>query len=51
MIAVNEIATNAVRYGSPMAWLVLRITMENMAEAEIRDEGSLAAGQHDGSSR
>ena len=44
VIAVNEIATNAVRYGSPMAWLVLRITRENMAEAEIRDEGRWPPG-------
>ena len=44
VIAVNEIATSAVRYGSPMAWLVLRITRENMAEAEIRDEGRWPPG-------
>ena len=44
VIAVNEIATNAVRYGSPMAWLMLRITEENMAEAEVRDEGRWPPG-------
>jgi serine/threonine-protein kinase RsbW len=55
VIAVNEVATNAVRYGSPTARLVLRITGENMTEAEVRDEGrwppgSLppAAGEVDG---
>jgi anti-sigma regulatory factor (Ser/Thr protein kinase) len=39
MIAVNEVATNAVRYGSPDAWLSLRITQGHVAEAEIRDSG------------
>ena len=44
VIAVNEIATNAVRYGSPTAGLVLRVTRENMAEAEVRDEGRWSPG-------
>jgi anti-sigma regulatory factor (Ser/Thr protein kinase) len=44
VIAVNEIATNAVRYGSPAAWLVLRVTRQNMAEAEVRDEGRWPPG-------
>ena len=44
VIAVNEIATNAVRYGSPMAWLVLRITRENMAEARSRSSGRWPPG-------
>ena len=39
VIAVNEIATNAVRYGSPAARLLLRVTGEKMAEAEVRDVG------------
>ena len=39
VIAVNEIATNAVRYGSPAARLLLRVTAPDMAEAEIRDDG------------
>jgi serine/threonine-protein kinase RsbW len=44
VIAVNEIATNAVRYGSPAARLVLRVTRENMAEAEVRDDGRWPPG-------
>jgi len=44
VIAVNEIATNAVRYGSPAARLVLRVTRQNMAEAEVRDEGRWPPG-------
>jgi serine/threonine-protein kinase RsbW len=43
VIAVNEVATNAVRHGSPDAWLVLRITPGHVAEAEIRDSGSWPA--------
>ena len=39
MIAVNEIATNAVRYGSPEARLVLRVAREGVLEAEICDSG------------
>jgi serine/threonine-protein kinase RsbW len=44
VIAVNEIATNAVRYGSPTARLLLRVAGENMAEAEVRDEGRWLPG-------
>jgi anti-sigma regulatory factor (Ser/Thr protein kinase) len=44
VIAVNEIATNAVRYGSPTAGLALRVTRENMAEAEVRDDGRWPPG-------
>jgi serine/threonine-protein kinase RsbW len=39
VIAVNEIATNAVRYGSPAARLLLRIAGEDIAEAEVQDDG------------
>lgn len=39
VIAVNEIATNAVRYGSLAARLLLRIAGQDMAEAEIHDDG------------
>ena len=39
VIAVNEIATNAVRHGSPTARLRLRVTGRNIAEAVIRDDG------------
>lgn len=39
-IAVNEIATNAVRHGSPVACLMLRVIVGHMAEAEIRDSGT-----------
>lgn len=39
VIAVNEIATNAVRYGSPAARLLLRIAGQDMAEAEVHDDG------------
>lgn len=44
VIVVNEIATNAVRHGSPTARLDLRITAGNMAEAEVRDEGRWRLG-------
>ena len=44
VIAVNEVATNAVRHGSPTALLVLRITAEHMAEAEVRDQGRWPPG-------
>jgi anti-sigma regulatory factor (Ser/Thr protein kinase) len=47
VIAVNEIATNAVRYGSPIAWLQLRIAGENSAEAEVRDQGRWQPGTGD----
>jgi anti-sigma regulatory factor (Ser/Thr protein kinase) len=40
VIAINEIATNAVRYGSPAACLALRVIWGHMAEAEIRDSGT-----------
>jgi anti-sigma regulatory factor (Ser/Thr protein kinase) len=45
VIAVNEVATNAVRHGSPVARLVLRVTGGHTAEAEIRDSGSWLADQ------
>jgi anti-sigma regulatory factor (Ser/Thr protein kinase) len=38
VIAVHEIAANAVRYGSPAARLLLRVS-GGAAAAEIRDEG------------
>ena len=38
MIAVNEIATNAVRYGSPLARLELRTAEGPAVLAEISDE-------------
>jgi serine/threonine-protein kinase RsbW len=38
VIAVNEIATNAVRYGSPVAWLELKVAGP-AAQAEVRDSG------------
>ncbi len=38
VIAVNEIATNAVRHGSPRAWLRLWVSGEALV-AEIRDTG------------
>jgi serine/threonine-protein kinase RsbW len=44
VIAVNEIATNAVRYGSPAAQLVLRVTRGDMAQAEVRDQGRWPPG-------
>jgi anti-sigma regulatory factor (Ser/Thr protein kinase) len=43
VIAVNEVATNAVRHGSPAASLMLRVILGNMAEAEIRDSGTWLA--------
>ena len=39
VLAVHEIATNAVLHGSPAAQLRLRVTSDGMAEAEIRDSG------------
>ena len=39
VIAVNEIATNAVRYGSPVARLLLRVADGTVVEAEVRDGG------------
>jgi serine/threonine-protein kinase RsbW len=44
VIAVNEIATNAVRHGSPTARLRLRVTGRNMAEAVVRDDGRWQPG-------
>jgi serine/threonine-protein kinase RsbW len=43
MIAVNEIATNAVRYGSPVAKLELTID-GTAAQAEVRDSGHWPSG-------
>jgi anti-sigma regulatory factor (Ser/Thr protein kinase) len=39
VIAVHEIAVNAVRYGSPAARLLLRVAGGTVAEVEIRDSG------------
>ena len=39
VIAVNEIATNAVLHGSPQAWLLLQVSSDGAAEAEVRDTG------------
>jgi anti-sigma regulatory factor (Ser/Thr protein kinase) len=39
VIAVHEIAVNAIRYGSPTARLLLRVIGGTVAEAEIRDSG------------
>ena len=39
VIAVHEIAVNAVRYGSPAARLLLRVADGTVAEVEIRDSG------------
>lgn len=46
VIAVSEIATNAVRYGSPEAQLELRGDVGNAVLAEVRDTGrwEIAAG-------
>ena len=44
VIAINEIATNAVRYGSPVARLLLRAAEGGGAEAEIRDAGRWSPG-------
>src|SRR5689334_15644994 len=38
VIAVHEIATNAIRHGSPVARLALQITGTS-AQAEVRDSG------------
>jgi anti-sigma regulatory factor (Ser/Thr protein kinase) len=38
VIAVSEIAANAVRYGSPAARLLLRVA-GGAAQAEVRDSG------------
>jgi len=38
VIAVSEIAANAVRYGSPTARLLLRVA-DAAAQAEVRDSG------------
>jgi serine/threonine-protein kinase RsbW len=39
VLAVNEVATNAVRHGSPEGWLQLRVTGPDMAVAKVRDSG------------
>lgn len=44
VIAVNEIATNAVRYGSPVARLELRAVGGRTVEAEVGDEGCWQPG-------
>jgi anti-sigma regulatory factor (Ser/Thr protein kinase) len=43
VIAVNEVATNAVRHGSPSAWLRLWSNGGAMV-AEVRDSGQWAGG-------
>jgi serine/threonine-protein kinase RsbW len=40
VIAVNEVATNAVRHGSPVACLILRVVLGHVAEAKISDSGT-----------
>jgi serine/threonine-protein kinase RsbW len=44
VIAVSEIATNAVRYGSPQAQLELRGGAGNTVLAEVRDTGRWEVG-------
>lgn len=44
VIAVSEIATNAVRYGSPQAQLELRGGAGNAVLAEVRDTGRWEMG-------
>jgi serine/threonine-protein kinase RsbW len=43
VIAVHEIAANAVRYGSPVARLELRV-VGAVAQAEVRDSGHWPSG-------
>ena len=43
MIAVSEIAANAVRYGSPTARLLLQAA-GGAAQAEVRDRGAASGG-------
>jgi serine/threonine-protein kinase RsbW len=52
VIAVSEIAANAVRYGSPTARLLLRVA-GGAAQAEVRDSGCWrpAAGADSGDGR
>jgi hypothetical protein len=52
VIAVSEIAANAVRYGSPAARLLLRVA-GGAAQAEVRDSGCWrpAAGAASGNGR
>jgi histidine kinase-like protein len=44
VIAVHEIATNAVRHGSRLARLGLQIAGETAVQAEIRDSGHWPPG-------
>jgi anti-sigma regulatory factor (Ser/Thr protein kinase) len=44
LIAVNEIAANAIRHGSPLAWLDLQIATGTTAQAEVRDSGHWPPG-------
>jgi anti-sigma regulatory factor (Ser/Thr protein kinase) len=44
VIAVNEITTNAVRYGSPVARLELRVAGGCAVEAEVGDDGCWLPG-------
>jgi len=39
VIAVHEIAANAVRYGSPTARLLLQVADAGAVQAEVRDSG------------
>jgi|SRR6266851_2182670 len=50
VIAVNEVATNAVRHGSPSAWLRLWTSAGDMV-AEVRDSGQWAGGAPGGHPR
>jgi len=44
VLAVHEIATNAVRHGSPVARLVLQIVGGTAVQAEVRDGGQWPPG-------
>lgn len=44
VLAVHEVAANAVLYGSPQARLVLRIAAGDVAEAEVFDRGCWPPG-------
>jgi anti-sigma regulatory factor (Ser/Thr protein kinase) len=43
VIAVSEIAANAVRYGSPAARVLLQVA-GGAAQAEVRDSGTAGCG-------
>jgi anti-sigma regulatory factor (Ser/Thr protein kinase) len=44
VLAVHEVAANAVLYGSPVAQLVLRVAAGGVAEAEVSDRGCWLPG-------